>query len=75
MIIHNEKTGLLVYPNFDSCEYMGTYTIVHNELKYISYTDEKFFKLQVAIAMALKTVLEKEDNDDTGTTDTILCNS
>lgn len=42
MIITDKKSGLCVYPNFDSGSYMGSWRIQHNELNYIDSSDPKF---------------------------------
>lgn len=63
MIIHDSKTNLCVYPNFDSGEYMGTFTVLHNELKYIRADDIKFLKVQIAIANAVKSMLDKKEDE------------
>lgn len=61
MVIHNHKTNLTVYPNFDSGEYMGTFTVLHDELRYAPADDIKFLNVQIVIASALKKLFDKKD--------------
>ena len=42
MIIQDKKTGLVIYPNFDSGSYMGSWTFLHKELEYIDSSDPKW---------------------------------
>lgn len=64
MIISDKDTGLYISPNYDSGSYMGSFTVVHEDLKHISYDDPKMIALQVLIASAVSKVFDEGKNDE-----------
>jgi len=62
MIIKNKNNGLLVHPKFDSGEYMGSFTITHNELKYLDCEDPKWDVCSLLISTYVGSYLDETLN-------------
>jgi hypothetical protein len=63
MMLQNKENGLFISANFDSGEYMGTFTVMHDELKYANSRDKRFDTMTLLIGAYVGSYLDGTLND------------
>jgi len=63
MIITDKNTGLFIHPNFDSGSYMGSFTLLHNELKNLDCQDPKWDVCSMLISTYVGSYLDGTMNE------------